>query len=130
MLIDTGTAVTLLRGEVWNLARCHRELSHSDLSVMAANGAELDIIGKASILIEVGSIRVDFPTLIVKELAQECILVLIFSGTTGLLAEANTYRWRRTYAIQLACTPADYLCLPCDYYTCLLGDQVTCSSLQ
>ena len=74
MLINTGSAVTLVREKVWNQASVHKQVSTPDSPVVAANGVELDVLGKTSVLLEVGGLRAEFPVLIAKNLTQECIL--------------------------------------------------------
>lgn len=77
MLIDTGSALTLVREDIWNWASTYSRLSIPDSLVVAANWAELDV-GKTSILLEVGNLRAEFPALVAKTLTQQCILGVDF----------------------------------------------------
>lgn len=74
MLVDTRSAVTLVRKDIWDRASSDSQLSAPDSPVVAANGAELDIVGKTVVPLEVGGLQTEFPVLVAKTLIQDCIL--------------------------------------------------------
>ena len=76
MLIDTGSAVSLVREDVWREAT---ELPVDLLTpparpIVAANGGELDLLGQDELQLQVGDLQVQFPVFIARELTQECLL--------------------------------------------------------
>ena len=65
MLIDTGSAVSLVREDVWREAT---ELPVDLLTppvrpIVAANGGELDLLGQDELQLQVGDLQVQFPSL-------------------------------------------------------------------
>ena len=74
MLVDTGSAVTLVKKDIWDRASSDSKLSAPDSPVVAANGEELDIMGKMVVLLEVGGLQMEFPVLVARTLTQDCIL--------------------------------------------------------
>lgn len=76
MLIDTGSAVTLVREDVWREATqpVEDDLTVPVRPIVAANGGELELLGKEELRLQVGELNVQFPVLIARELTQECIL--------------------------------------------------------
>ena len=76
MLIDTGSAVSLVHEDVWKEAT---ELPVDLLTppvrpIVAANGGELDLLGQDELQLQVGDLQVQFPVLIAGNLTQECLL--------------------------------------------------------
>ena len=76
MLIDTGSDVSILRGDIWKDI-CN-DIGHlhdiPDTPVMVANGGKLHVLGQTKIDLQVGGVRADFTCLVVRELTQECII--------------------------------------------------------
>ena len=76
MLVDTGSAVTIVREDVW------RETMQSDWSqlvppphpAVAANGQELDLHGQGEVTIGVGGLAKRHTVLVARGLTQECLL--------------------------------------------------------
>lgn len=76
MLVDTGSAVTIVREDVW------RETMQSDWGqlaaplhpTVAANGQELDLRGQSEVMICVGGLAKRHTVLVARGLTQECLL--------------------------------------------------------
>ena len=72
MLIDTGSAVSLVREDVWREAI---ELPVDLLTppvqpIVAANGGELDLLRQDKLQLQVGDLQVQFPVFIARELTS------------------------------------------------------------
>ena len=77
MLVDTGSAVSLVREDVWRKAHpgaCDNQLEHADCPVVAANGEPLDLLGRTSVLLTIGGVQQDHPVLIARQLTQDCLI--------------------------------------------------------
>ncbi len=76
MLVDTGSAVTILRGDVWNEVSSLRDLSleQPGRPVVAANGEYLRLIGETILTIEVGGLCAPQKVLVAENMTQECLL--------------------------------------------------------
>ena len=77
MLIDSGSAVSIMCQDVWResaTTSAETWLETSVLPVVAANGGALNILGRTNLTTEVAGLKVHFPFLVVNELTQECIL--------------------------------------------------------
>ena len=73
MLVDTGSAITLLRQDVWSQAASPK-LEDPERRVITANGEHLHILGQANVCISVGSVTVNYPVLVTSNLTQPCLL--------------------------------------------------------
>ena len=73
MLVDTGSAITLLRQDVWSQAASPK-LEDPERRVITANGEDLHILGQANVCISVGSVTVNYPVLVTSNLTQPCLL--------------------------------------------------------
>ena len=69
LLVDTGSALTLIKEGI-----CRAPLQHSDRVLVAANGSNLEVLGKASCNIRIQENSFPTPVLVVKGLSQPCIL--------------------------------------------------------
>ena len=80
MVVDTGSVVTLVRDDVWREATqpVTDDLTEPVRQIVAANGGEMELLGKKELQIRVGEVDVHFPVLISRELTQECILGAYF----------------------------------------------------
>ena len=76
LLVDTGSAVTLVREDVWRDAKSGSavQLESPVHTVVAANGGKLNITGQCTIKIAVGPLSKDHVVLVAKNLHQECLL--------------------------------------------------------
>ena len=76
MLIDTGSAVIIIREDVWRRSQeSHQlQLQLPIRSVVAANGEELDLLGQSEVTLGIGGLAVKHLVLVAKGLTQECLL--------------------------------------------------------
>ena len=103
MLIDTGSAVSLVREDVWKEAT---ELPVDLLTppvrpIVAANGGELDLLGQDELQLQVGNLQVQFPVLIARDLGR-------FSETTRLCNQyerTNFGGWKKTGCVPTQSIP-------------------------
>ena len=76
MLVDTGSAVTVVRADLWeSITGGHPiELKPPEQPVVVADGKPLEQLGQASVLIQVGGVCTQQNVLVVQKLTQECLL--------------------------------------------------------
>ena len=76
LLVDTGSAVTLVREDVWRDAKSGSavQLESPVHTVVATNGGKLNITGQCTIKIAVGPLSKDHVVSVAKNLHQECLL--------------------------------------------------------
>ena len=76
MLVDTGSAVTVVRADLWeSITGGHPiELKPPEKPVVVANGKPLEQLGQISVLVQVGGVCTQQNVLVVQELTQECLL--------------------------------------------------------
>ena len=76
MLVDTGSGVTIVREDVWKESQQEEcgLLSPPFCPVVAANGQELNLLGRCEMLVSVGGLSESHSILIAKGLTQECLL--------------------------------------------------------
>ena len=85
--LDTGSAVTLLREEVWKELKVKNRgysLEAPVRAVVTANGEKLGLIGQCALVIKVGGLSAVHMVLIATSLTQECLLVADFFVSTWL----------------------------------------------
>ena len=109
MLIDTGSAVSLVREDVWKEAT---ELPVDLLTppvrpIVAANGGELDLLGQDELQLQVGDLQVQFPVLIARDLTQECLLGADFLKQHDCVINERTNfgGWRKTGCVPTQSIP-------------------------
>eukprot|EP00731_Ephydatia_muelleri_P036715 Em0310g4a len=94
MLLDTGSAVTILRAEVWNELKGvdsgTRELQVVSKSVVTADGSSLEMLGQVTLSVEIGGLVGLHPILVAKSLTQECILGADFLVAHGCVLDYTT----------------------------------------
>eukprot|EP00731_Ephydatia_muelleri_P008580 Em0004g918a len=94
MLLDTGSAVTILRAEVWNELKGvdsgTRELQVVSKSVVTADGSCLEMLGQVTLSVEKGGLVGLHPILVAKSLTQECILGADFLVAHGCVLDYTT----------------------------------------
>eukprot|EP00731_Ephydatia_muelleri_P013103 Em0007g413a len=77
MQLDTGSAVTLIRQDVWEEITSCRELYQLDKAhrpIVVANGDRLDTLGQVVLPLHIGGIVEPFPVLVACQLTQECLI--------------------------------------------------------
>ena len=77
MLVDSGSAVSILHQDVWRECTATTTESQLDIAVppvVAANGGALNILGHTSLVVEVAGLKAEFSFLVAEKLTQECIL--------------------------------------------------------
>ena len=74
MLVDTGSAVTLVYFCVLQNAKREFKLERVSDPVVSANGQPLDIRGKCVLEISLGGVTVSHPVLVAADVTQDCLL--------------------------------------------------------
>ena len=75
MLIDSGSAVTILREDIWKAACIEpRRLDLPGSPVVVANGGSLNLLGQTTVSLQVAGVKVKYPCLVTSELTQGCII--------------------------------------------------------
>ncbi len=91
MLVDTGSAVTIVRESVWREAtselRRRQPLSPVARPVVAANGQSLELCGQTVVLLRVGNLCVQHPVLVVKDITQQFLLGADFLERFGCVID-------------------------------------------
>ena len=85
LLVDTGSAVTILREDVWKEAVDIRNLEPPLSPVVAANGEQLEICGRSKVSLQVGSTHACYPVLVARNITQECLLGADFLEDFGCI---------------------------------------------
>ena len=82
MLVDTGSGVTIVREDVWKESRQEEcgPLTPPFCPVVAANGQELDLLGRSELVVSVGGLS-GHSVLVARGLTQECLLDADFIKT-------------------------------------------------
>ena len=57
MLVDTGSAVTIIRRDIWD-GISRKQLETPVRAVLAANGNEISLSGQGDVLVQVGDLSV------------------------------------------------------------------------
>ncbi|KAL5503656.1 hypothetical protein EMCRGX_G010639 [Ephydatia muelleri] len=85
MLVDTGSAVTIIRADIWEkVSKCTvSTLARTTQAVVAANGKGLQLDGQVVLNIHVGGLHVDQLFLVARDLTQECLLGADFLCANG-----------------------------------------------
>ena len=75
MLIDTGSAVTIIQTYLGSHTACSKtKLKPATFPVVTANGKQLDICGEAALQIRIGESTSQQNVLIAKDVTQKCVL--------------------------------------------------------
>jgi len=93
MLVDTGSAVTIVREDAWREAvvHLHRPLDPSTCPVVAANGEQLELCGKCEVTLRVGGIQTNYPVLVARNVTQECLLGSDFLQKFGCIIDLQSH---------------------------------------
>ena len=72
MLVDTGSAVTIIRADIWEkVSKCTvSTLAPTTQAVVAANGKDLQLDGQVVLNIHVGGLHVDQLFLVARDLTS------------------------------------------------------------
>ena len=91
MLVDTGSAVTLVHCHVLEKAKIDFKLGMVSEPVVSANGQPLDIKGKCEleIFIFLGGVSVVHPVLVAADVMQDCLLGIDFLGKHNCTIDLN-----------------------------------------
>ncbi len=73
MLVDTGSAVTIVSEDVWREVAGHYPLQASR-PVIAANGEPLHVLGRVEAKMQVGTLQTTCPALMARVITHECLL--------------------------------------------------------
>ena len=75
MLVDTGSAVTLVKEAVWKAATGGNVILDPPSSpLVTANGNPLSLLGTSEVTFSIGGMIVRYPVFIAQDLVRECIL--------------------------------------------------------
>ena len=77
MLLDTGSAVTFIRQDVWEeITSCGElyQLEEAHRPIVVANGDRLGTLGQVVLPLHIGGIVEPFPVLVACQLTQECLI--------------------------------------------------------
>jgi len=75
MLVDTGSAVKIVREDTWQDAVGGRgQLTPPPRPVIAANGDELEVLGLGDVTLQVGGLETTHTVLVARGVTQECLL--------------------------------------------------------
>ncbi|KAL5509723.1 hypothetical protein EMCRGX_G005141 [Ephydatia muelleri] len=93
MLVDTGSAVTLVREDVVRDVKFGNSLKLEvpANSVVAANGKKLDISGQCTMSIKVGALSQQHLVLVARNLNQECLLGADFLIKRGCIVDLQQH---------------------------------------
>ena len=89
LLVDTGSAVTIIREDVWKEAVSGRQrrLDTATQPVVAANGEELQLLGQSPVSLQVGGLCVSHTVLVARGVTQECLLGADFLSRHGCVVD-------------------------------------------
>ncbi len=91
MLVDTGSAVTIISEETWRRALPgNSQLQAVSRSVVAANGQRLQVLGTDTVKLQVGGVQLPFPVLVARGITQECLLGADFLMQHGCLVDLRS----------------------------------------
>ena len=90
MLVDTGSAVTIIREDAWirrEATHPRQKLRPPTCPVVAANGEQLELCGRGEVTLKLGNILTRCPVLIGKNVTQECLLGADFLEQSGCIID-------------------------------------------
>ena len=94
MLVDTGSAVTIVREDAWREAvggALQRPLGPATYPVVAANGEQLDLCGESEVTLRVGGIQANYSVLVARNITQECLLGSDFLQKFGCIIDLQSH---------------------------------------
>ena len=89
MLVDTGSAVTILHANAWKLINSSNSTSlrEPERPVIAANGENLALLGEVTVSVQIGKTCVQHSVLVADNLTQECLLSADFLANQGCVVD-------------------------------------------
>ena len=73
MLVDTGSALTLIREDIWKATTTNQsKLQKSDRTLITADGGSLEILGQTTSRITIGGTVCTTPITVTRGLSQPC----------------------------------------------------------
>ncbi|KAL5477031.1 hypothetical protein EMCRGX_G023770 [Ephydatia muelleri] len=90
MLVDTGSAVTIIRRDIWD-GISRKQLETPVRAVLAANGNEISLSGQGDVLVQVGDLSVRHNVLVADCLTQDCILGSDFLLLHGCVIDLHNH---------------------------------------
>ena len=92
MLVDTGSAVTIICESVWKKTDRETTIEEAPTSpIVTANGNPLSLLGKSQAMLTLGDVITNYPVLIAKDLTQECILGADFLECFKCVIDVSTH---------------------------------------
>ena len=91
MLVDTGSAVTIVGESVWKRTNVRSNVEEAPSSpIVTANGNPLSLLGKSEAMLTLGDVVTRYPVLIAKDLTQECIIGADFLECFKCIVDIST----------------------------------------
>ena len=90
LLLDTGSAVTLIREDIWKELKVKNRgysLEAPVRAVVTANGEKLGLVGQCALMVKVGGLSAIHMVLIATSLTQECLLGADFLSQHGCVLD-------------------------------------------
>ena len=98
ILLDTGSAVTLISEDVWKelkLKNDSHRLESPVQRVVTASGEKLELVGQCTMIIKIGGLSAAHTILIARSLTQECLLGAVSPSLCVRFAAAGAVCWRK-----------------------------------
>jgi hypothetical protein len=92
MLVDTGSAVTLIHSRVWKKLQPKYGCLEKGPRVIAANGLPLNVLGQLLVDIRVASIHTSHRVLVADDISHDCLLGVDFLGANNFTIEVGSSR--------------------------------------
>ena len=90
ILVDTGSAVTIIRRDIWDEIG-QKQLETPLRAVFAANGDEINLSGQGDVCIRVGDLSVKHNVLVAECLTQDCLLGSDFLVSYGCVIDLHNH---------------------------------------
>ena len=92
MLIDTGSAVTLIHSRVWKKLQPKYGCLEEAPRVIAANGLPLKILGQVPVDVRVASVHASHRVLVADDTSHDCLLGVDSLGANNFTIEVGDNR--------------------------------------
>ena len=92
MLVDTGSAVTLIHSRVWKKLQPKYGCLEEAPRVVAANGLHLKILGQVLVDVRVASVHASHRVLVAYDISHDCLLGVAFLGANNFTIEVGNNR--------------------------------------
>ena len=87
MLVDTGSAVTLIHGRVWKKVQPKYGCLDEAPRVVAANGLPLKILGQVLVDVGIARVHASHRVLVADDISHDCLLGVDFLGANNFTIE-------------------------------------------